>query len=61
MFDDPGYRDTARLVTETALGLLFDLDKTNSKGGLYTPSAGLGEFLLERIINSGSALKVEEI
>lgn len=29
MFDDPGYRDTARLVTETALTLLFDLNKTN--------------------------------
>lgn len=61
MFDDPGYRDTARLVCESGLTILYDLEKTNSKGGFYTPATGLGEFLLDRILNSGSALKVEEV
>lgn len=41
LFNDPGYRDTARMVSEAAFTLLFDNDKIKVGGGFHTPASCL--------------------
>jgi short subunit dehydrogenase-like uncharacterized protein len=61
MFDDPGYRDTARLVSEAALTLFLEDKKIKVGGGFWTPASGLGELLTHRILVTGSTLTIEEL
>jgi short subunit dehydrogenase-like uncharacterized protein len=52
--NDPGYADTARMITESGLCLALDADKLPSKGGgFYTPGVGMGDALLERLCDTG--------
>jgi len=44
--EDPGYRDTARMIIEAGLSLSVDLDKIKSEGGLLTPASGQGDVLV---------------
>ncbi len=53
--NDPGYKDTARMVTEAGLCLALDSEKLPvQEGGFYTPSSGMGDALLDRLCMTGS-------
>lgn len=49
---DPGYKDTARMVVESALAL--SLDKVKCPGGVFTPAACQKEVLLKRLQATGT-------
>jgi len=53
---DPGYRDTARMVCESAMVLLKGEKK---EGGVFTPGSVMGEELMERLTKTGTAFAVE--
>jgi len=58
-FGDPGYKETSRMVAETALCLLLENEKIpGKKGGVLTPASGLGIHLMERLRNSGMKLEI---
>lgn len=56
---DPGYQETSKMLIESALCLVMDLDKLphggtgagegNKQGGVLTPAAAFGEVLMERL------------
>lgn len=48
---DPGYGATAKMITESAVGLLREVPET--KGGFWTPGAMLGERLITRLVDHG--------
>jgi short subunit dehydrogenase-like uncharacterized protein len=48
---DPGYDETAKMLSESALCLAFDDNPTTS--GQVTPAAAMGEKLLDRLSKSG--------
>jgi short subunit dehydrogenase-like uncharacterized protein len=58
---DPGNRATVRFVCESALALVFDQDELPGgakRGGLLTPSTGLGEVLARRLRAAGVLIAV---
>lgn len=50
---DPGYTETSKMLSETALALLENYDRLPVKGGVVTPAGALGEFLLPRLQAAG--------
>ena len=57
---DPGYKITSLLVCESALSLLEDksiMPGGKDYGGILTPSSGLGDVLIKRLINAGISFK----
>lgn len=46
---DPGYASTSRMISEAALCLLSDVDRTQTGGGVWTPGAALGRKLIKRL------------
>ena len=53
---DPGYKVTSKLVSECALCLVKDIDNLpggEEYGGVLTSASGLGDALIERLINAG--------
>lgn len=46
---DPGYGSTSKLVAESALCLLQDLDREATPGGVWTPGAAMGLALMRRL------------
>ena len=54
---DPGYKATAQMVCESAITLA--ISEELDSGGVLTTAYGLGNPLLERLINSG--IKFEEV
>jgi short subunit dehydrogenase-like uncharacterized protein len=46
---DPGYGSTSKMVSESALCLLHDVDRSATPGGLWTPAAAMGLALVERL------------
>ena len=46
---DPGYGSTCRMVSESALCLLHDVDHAATPGGVWTPGAALGLALVHRL------------
>lgn len=51
---DPGYKETARMVSEAGLCLALDSDKLPVQGGgFYSPSVAMGDALLERLCRTG--------
>jgi short subunit dehydrogenase-like uncharacterized protein len=57
---DPGYTETAKMVSESALCLAFDDDKLSSPGGVLTPAVAMGEVLIERLQRVGIRFEVTE-
>ncbi len=47
---DPGYGSTCRMIAESALCLLRDVDRARTPGGVWTPGAALGLPLVERLV-----------
>ncbi|GBG27226.1 Saccharopine dehydrogenase-like oxidoreductase [Hondaea fermentalgiana] len=58
---DPGYRDTARMLMESALCMALSRTElpTKGQGGMYTPAAALGTVLRDRLIRSGTEFEVK--
>jgi hypothetical protein len=46
---DPGYDETAKMVSESALCLALDRDKLPPRSGVLTPAEAMGETLIERL------------
>jgi short subunit dehydrogenase-like uncharacterized protein len=46
---DPGYGSTSKLVAESALCLLDDVDRSMTAGGVWTPGAAMGMALVRRL------------
>ena len=46
---DPGYGSTSKMISESALCLLRDVDHQVTPGGVWTPAAAMGLALLERL------------
>jgi short subunit dehydrogenase-like uncharacterized protein len=59
---DPGYRDTARMLGETALTMILDGDHNAvcKSGGVMTPSVACGSALLDRLVKTGSTYTIVE-
>ncbi|MEN8722179.1 MAG: saccharopine dehydrogenase NADP-binding domain-containing protein [Alphaproteobacteria bacterium] len=56
---DPGYGSTAKMLGESALCLLKDVDRNATGGGVFTPSYAMGDALRERLIkNAGLTFEV---
>ncbi len=47
--EDPGYGSTSKLVSESALCLLRDVDRQATPGGVWTPGAAMGLALVRRL------------
>jgi short subunit dehydrogenase-like uncharacterized protein len=46
---DPGYASTSRMISESALCLLYDVDRAQTGGGVWTPGAAMGRNLISRL------------
>ncbi len=57
---DPGYEETAKMLSESALSLAQDRAKLSARGGVLTPAVALGDVLLERLMQAGMVFKVVE-
>ncbi len=46
---DPGYGSTSKMISESALCLLQDIDRRKAAGGVWTPGAAMGLALVRRL------------
>ena len=46
---DPGYGSTAKMITESALCLVEQVDRSMASGGVWTPGAAMGLALVRRL------------
>ena len=46
---DPGYGSTSKMISESAMCLLRDVDHQATPGGVWTPAAAMGLALVERL------------
>ena len=46
---DPGYASTSKMISESALCLLEDVDQAQTGGGVWTPGAAMGGKLITRL------------
>jgi short subunit dehydrogenase-like uncharacterized protein len=61
---DPGNRATVKFLCESALSLALNEDELpggSQRGGILTPSTGLGEVLVHRLRKAGMKIEVKEI
>lgn len=54
--NEPGYKDTARMIAETGLALSLNHNELKVKGGFWTPASGLGDVLIKRLVDSGCSV-----
>lgn len=54
---DPGYSETAKMLSESALCLAFD--PLEAPGGVRTPASTMGQALLDRLRSAGMTFRVE--
>lgn len=54
---DPGYTETAKMLSEAALTLIENPEEFLGKGGVMTPAGALGEKYLQRLIDQGIQFK----
>ena len=57
---DPGYGETAKMVSEAALCLAQDRDALPAQAGVLTPAVALGDVLLARLVKAGIRFEVVE-
>jgi len=58
---DPGYGSTSKMITEAALCLAFDLPRSATAGGVWTPGAAMGLVLQRRLeAHAGLQFKIED-
>lgn len=56
---DPGYGETAKMLSESALCLALDRTSLSSEGGITTPASAMGTHLVERLRRAGMTFEVE--
>ncbi len=57
---DPGYGSTSKMVAESALCLLNDVDRSITAGGVWTAGAGMGMALVRRLeAHAGLSFSIE--
>jgi short subunit dehydrogenase-like uncharacterized protein len=57
---DPGYGETAKMLSEAALRLAFDDDLPERGGGQWTPALALGRGYIDRLVRAGIEFVVVE-
>ena len=57
---DPGYTETAKMLSESALCLALDSDKLPKFAGVVTPAVAMGEVLIERLQKAGIKFELIE-
>ena len=50
---DPGYGETAKLISESALCIIKERDKLVNNRGVLTPMECMGDLLIERLKKNG--------
>ena len=58
---DPGYRATAVMLGESALGLALDTSRLPPAAGVLTPATALGAVLVDRLRTAGFELSVAAV
>ena len=57
---DPGYGSTSKMISESALCLLHDVNHQATAGGVWTPAAAMGLALVERLrARAGLSFEIE--
>lgn len=57
---DPGYSETAKMVSESALCLALDRDRLPARAGVLTPAVAMGEILIDRLQQAGIRFELIE-
>jgi short subunit dehydrogenase-like uncharacterized protein len=57
---DPGYSDTAKMLSESALCLALDTAKLPAAAGVLTPAVAMGNPLIPRLEAAGISFRVVE-
>jgi short subunit dehydrogenase-like uncharacterized protein len=57
---DPGYGETAKMISESALSLVRDGSAIRHEGGVLTPASCMGMPLVERLRRAGMTFEVTE-
>jgi short subunit dehydrogenase-like uncharacterized protein len=55
---DPGYKDTARMVAESALCFIYNHEEISQTGGLLTPAVCFKGALMKRLVETGSTFSI---
>jgi len=55
---DPGYDETAKMVSECALAFVQDAEKLDAAGGVKTPAQAFGDVLVDRLMARGIRFEV---
>ena len=56
---DPGYTETSKMLSESALTLFANYDKLAVQSGVTTPAAALGDFLVDVLIDNGIKFEIK--
>jgi short subunit dehydrogenase-like uncharacterized protein len=57
---EPGYAETSKMISESALALVFDRERLPKTVGVLTTAEAMGDVLLERLIAAGIRFEVVE-
>lgn len=57
---DPGYTETAKMISESALCLSLDRSHLPNQTGILTPAAAMGDLLLARLRKAGIVFEIRE-
>ena len=58
---DPGYGSTSKMISESALSLVHDVDVAMTGGGVWTPGAAMGMTLVRRLqASAGLQFTIED-
>jgi len=58
---DPGYGSTSKMIAESALSLIRDVDRSATGGGVWTAGAAMGLKLVSRLQErAGVTFAIEE-
>lgn len=52
-FEDPGYKETGRMLAESGLSFILNKDQIKCGGGFYTTASCFGDVLLNRLKTTG--------
>lgn len=58
---DPGYGETSKMMSESALALALDRRRLPRRYGVLTPAAAMGDVLVERLREAGLTLEATRV
>jgi short subunit dehydrogenase-like uncharacterized protein len=56
---DPGYGETAKMLSESALALVLDVERLPVRAGVLTPATAFGGVLRDRLVAAGMTFALE--